>query len=296
MPHYKRYLDEMPGVSLQDIWDDINPAMGRENLGYPTQKPTELLRRIVLLGSNPGEVVLDPFCGCGTAIDAVETVNRERRGKKRRWIGIDITHLSVGLIKHRLTRFNPPPEYQVLGEPANLSAAQTLAREDPYQFQFWALGLIGARPVGHTKKKGADKGVDGIRYFMDGKDQGAWQIKRMLVQVKGGHTGSSDIRDLAGTLGREQAELGVFLTLEEPTQRMRTEAAEAGMYLSPWNGQNYPKMQILTIAELLADPHRPNPGCLRVPGGVVGQHTLPEAPRHTGREHRQKPLDFEPPE
>jgi len=294
IPRYKRYLDELPGTPVTDVWTDIEHLHGAhaEALGYPTQKPIELLRRIVSASSAPGDVVLDPFCGCGTTIDAVETLNRENpNDPPRRWIGIDITHLSINLIKHRLTRFIPPPEYAVIGEPASVSAAKALAQEDPFQFQFWALGLIGARPVGGRKKKGADRGIDGVRYFQDEQKDGAWVAKTMLVQVKSGHVKVGDIRDFVGTLTRENAEMGVFVTLDPPTKPMRSEAATAGVYTSPWDKQAYPKVQILTIEELLADPHRPNPRCLRIPGGTA-QHTLPVAPPHTGPRAKQGKLDF----
>ena len=216
MDGLKVYLDEMPGKPAQSIWTDI-PRIANtasERLGYPTQKPLELLKRIILASSNPGDVVMDPFCGCGTMIDAVETINREGVSSgqpagtgalARRWIGIDVTHLSINLIKHRLTRFvDPPVEYEVLGEPASVSAAEVLAEDDPYQFQFWALGLIGARPIGQSKKKGADQGIDGVRYFVDEIKSGQSVIKRMLVQVKGGHVTASQVRDFVGTRRRRR--------------------------------------------------------------------------------------------
>ena len=287
----KLYLDESRGVPVQDIWDDVKSLSGAfaERLGYPTQKPLELLKRIVAASSNPGDVVMDPFCGCGTTIDAVETLNRENpKDPPRTWIGIDVTHLSINLIKHRLTRFEPLPVYEVLGEPTNASGAEALFQHDPYQFQFWALGLIGARPMG-GKKKGADKGIDGVRYILDEKKKGVWVSKTMLVQVKGGKTGVKDIRGLVGTLSREGAEMGVFLTLQPPTKPMVAEAASAGMYDSPWDQKPHPRVQILTVEDLLADPYRPNPRCLDVPGGTTG-HTLPDAPRHRTAGPEQKGL------
>jgi len=289
MDGLKVYLDEMPGKPLQSIWTDIPriPNTSAERLGYPTQKPLELLKRIVSASSNPGDVIMDPFCGCGTTIDAVETINRENpKEQPRTWIGIDVTHLSINLIKHRLTRFEPLPEYEVIGEPAGLSGAEALAQQDPFQFQFWALGLIGARPIGGKKKKGADLGIDGVRYFLDEMKAKQPVTKTMLVQVKSGKVGSKDIRDFVGTLTREKAQMGVFITLVEPTGPMKSEAASAGTYTSPWDKKTYPKVQILTIKELLADPYRPNPRCLRVPGGA-SQHTLPEAPKHRGPRTKQ---------
>jgi DNA modification methylase len=295
VPRFKRYLDEMSGVAIQSIISDIPPisAQSAERMGYPTQKPVELLKRIILASSNRGDVILDPFCGCGTTIDAVEEINREGgRKRRRRWIGIDVTHIAINLIKNRLTRFAPPPEYEVVGEPASAAAAGVLAKEDAYQFQFWALGLIGARPAGGVRKKGADRGIDGVRFFVDEARAGQQVVKKMLVQVKGGHVKSGDIRDFVGTLTRESAEMGAFITLEAPSPAMRAEAASAGMYTSPWDQQAYPKVQIVTVAELLDDPHRPNPRCLQVPGGT-SQHTLPEAPKHKAPPARQKKLGFD---
>ena len=292
VPQLKRYLDEQRGRPFGDVWVDIPPinSQAQERMGYPTQKPLELLKRIVAASSNPGDVVFDPFCGCGTTIDAVETLNRENpKEAPRTWIGIDVTHLSINLIKHRLTRFSPLPEYEVIGEPVSASSAAALAQQDAYQFQFWALGLVGARPAGGKKKKGADQGIDGVRFFVDEFQGKKPLIKRMLVQVKSGKVGSKDIRDLVGTITREKAELAVFITLKKPTKPMKTEAASAGMYVSPWNNQAYPVVQILTIEELLADPHRPNPACLQIPGGA-SQHTLPEAPKHKGKGDKQKEL------
>jgi len=297
IPREKRYLDEQEGIPLQDIWSDKEvkaiPAQSTERLGYPTQKPLGLLLRVVAASSNPGDLILDPFCGCGTTIDAVETINRENpREEPRRWIGIDVTHLSINLIKHRLTRFTDPPvAYDVIGEPTSVSDAEALAQDDPFQFQFWALGLIGARPIGGQKKKGADRGIDGVLYFVDEMRGNQPVTKTMLVQVKSGRVGVKHIRDFVGTLTRESAEMGVFITLEKPTKAMRTEAAAGGTYTSPWDKKSYPKIQILTVEELLADPQRPNPRCLRMPGGYSGpSHTFPNPARHKQKRDRQGKL------
>ena len=248
VPAYKRYLDEMPGVSLQDVWTDIPPigARAAERLGYPTQKPEALLARIIETSSNEGDVVLDPFCGCGTTIAAAQT-----QQLKRRWIGIDITHLAIGLIKHRLRDIYGDAitdTYTVIGEPVSESGAATLAEEDPYQFQWWALGLIGARPT--EGKKGPDKGIDGRIYFHDGN---GGKTKQIVISVKAGKLHAPYVRDLRGVMEREQAAMGVLLTLHAPTQKMRVEAASAGLYKSPW-GQ-YPRLQIVTVGELLASGH-----------------------------------------
>jgi DNA modification methylase len=270
-PRVKRYLDEMRRPAVHCIWTDIPPinSQAAERLGYPTQKPVALLERIIRASSSPGDVILDPFCGCGTTIDAVETINREKdkddkRPRPRRWIGVDVTHLAIHLIKHRLTRFSPLPRYEVLGEPADLAGARFLAQKDRFQFQFWALGLVGARAWGGVEKKGADTGIDGVRYFTDAP---SGKAKTILVQVKSGHVKVGDVRDFRGVLERQNAAIGVFLTLEEPSKDMKTEAAGAGHYHSPGFHKNYPRLQILTIGELLGDPEPTSPRCLRIPAG-----------------------------
>jgi site-specific DNA-methyltransferase (adenine-specific) len=248
MPRLKQYLEDMPGVPLQDIWSDVFPisAHAKESLGYPTQKPLALLERIIQASSNSDSWILDPFCGCGTAIAAAQKL-------ERKWIGIDITHLSIALQKYRMEAMFPGIKFKVVGEPKDIGAARQLATEDRYQFQWWALSLIRARPLGGQEgsregKKGSDRGIDGVIAFID---DNTGKAKRVLVQVKSGHVNSSHTRDLKGTLQREQAAIGVFITLEEPTRDMVTEAVSAGFYYSPsWN-QNYPRIQILTIEELL---------------------------------------------
>jgi len=242
VPQYKNYLDLMKGTPMQDIWDDIPPVMGgsREKLGYPTQKPEALLERIIAASSNEGDVVLDPFCGCGTSISAAEKM-------KRTWIGIDITHLAITLMRHRLTdSYGNTVKYQVIGEPVSLPDAEALAKQDPYQFQWWSLGLVGARPV--DQKKGADKGVDGRTYFF--VERGI--AEQIIYSVKAGHVTSSYVRDLRGVVDREKAAIGVLISLNEPTQQMRSEAASAGFYTSKELGNpKYPRIQLITIEELL---------------------------------------------
>lgn len=248
----KRYLDEQPGAVMGDVWVDISQirAKDAELLGYPTQKPLALLERIINASSNPEDIVLDPFCGCGTAIAAAQKLGRH-------WIGIDITHLSIALQKYRLKdafRLEPRKDYQVIGEPVDAQSAQQLSVDDRYQFQWWALSLVQARPLGGDAgskrgKKGADKGIDGVINFMDGVKG---ETQRVIVQVKSGHVSSRDIRDLAGTIWREKAAMGVFITLDNPSQSMLTEAATAGFYHSRLWGRDYPKLQILTITDLLA--------------------------------------------
>jgi len=239
------------GKIPEDWWPIAIAPRGKEYLGYPTQKPIKLLERIVLAASNPSDVVLDPFCGCGTTVDAAQ-------GLGRRWIGIDVTHLAVGLIKHRLAdRYGPEivSTYKVVGEPTTVDGARELAHQDRFQFQAWALGLVGARIAG-SDKKGGDKGIDGRLYFHDAPNAPSKQI---VLSVKAGHLVPSFVRDLRGVMEREQAEIAVLISFEEPTAGMRAEAAEAGFYVSgqddrlkenPW-GQKYPRIQLLTVRELL---------------------------------------------
>jgi DNA modification methylase len=241
----KLYLDESKGVPVQDTWTDIPSLSGahKERLGYPTQKPLALLRRIIDASTNPGDVVLDPFCGCGTTIDAAQ------ESPERRWIGIDITHLSIGLIKHRLVdRYGPEiaKTYRVIGEPTTVDDARVLAKEDKLQFQAWALGLVGAR-LANSDKPGGDKGIDGRLYFHEGGSE----TRQIVFSVKGGeHLVPNFVRDLRGVIEREGAEIGVLLSFEAPTAGMRSEAAEAGFYESPWG--KHPRIQLRTVGELLA--------------------------------------------
>jgi DNA methylase/Restriction endonuclease len=247
VPRFKRYLDEQRGRPWGDVWADIPPinSQAQERLGYPTQKPEALLERFILASSNPGDTVLDPFCGCGTTVAVAQRLNR-------RWIGIDITHLAITLIRHRLLSTygeQVAGEYQVIGEPVSVPDAEALAASDPYQFQWWALGLVGARPV--EQKKGADKGVDGRLYF---HDEAGGKTKEIIISVKAGHTGRAHLHELRGVLEREGAQIGVLITMQEPTGPMRQEAASAGFYEAP-RGSNtstmHPRLQVLTVAELL---------------------------------------------
>jgi site-specific DNA-methyltransferase (adenine-specific) len=245
-PEFIRYLDEMPGTPIQDVWDDIPPinSQAAERLGYPTQKPLTLLERIIQSSSNPGDIVLDPFAGCGTAVAAAEKLGR-------RWIGIDITYLAINLVRYRMKDMFPGCKFIVVGEPEDIGSARQLAHDNRYQFQWWALSLVDAKPAGSGKeiKKGKDLGVDGIISFID-DPKGSPQ--RALVQVKSGHIKSGDIRDLHGTVDRENAALGVFITLEPPTKDMEKEALSAGYYTSELWQKDYPKIQILTIEQLLS--------------------------------------------
>jgi adenine specific DNA methylase Mod len=280
VPAYKRYLDEMPGIPLQDFWDDISPiaAQADERLGYPTQKPEALLDRIIRTSSNEGDVVLDPFCGCGTAIAVANNL-------KRAWVGIDITHLAISLIKHRLKdAFGKAVSYSVKGEPVSLPDARELAEQDRFQFQFWALGLVGARPI--EEKKGADKGIDGRLFF---HDDPSGKTKQIIFSVKSGKVSHTDVRDLRGVIDRENAEIGVLITLEEPTKPMVTEAASGGFFKSEAWHKDYPRLQLLTIEELL------NGKEIQFPPSAQVNITFKKAPKAKGKKGgEQAAMEFDP--
>jgi site-specific DNA-methyltransferase (adenine-specific) len=245
-PYIRIYLDEMKGISAQDVWTDIDVInmMAKERLGYPTQKPEALLERIIRASSNEGDVVLDPFCGCGTAVAVAERL-------KRRWLGIDITHLAITLIKKRLVdSFGEDlAPYEIIGDPKDFPSACHLAEVNRHQFEWWALSLVDAQPA-QDKKKGPDTGIDGYIYFFD---DNTGKAKKIVVQVKSGHVTRSQIGDLRGVMERENAVLGAFISLKEPTRPMWAEAATAGLYRpESLPGREYPRLQILTISDLLA--------------------------------------------
>lgn len=230
---------EVTERKIDDVWrlPYIVPA-SKEGLGYPTQKPEALLERIISATTDEGDVVFDPFCGCGTAISVAERLHRK-------WIGIDITHVAIALIKSRFqTAFGGNANYRVIGEPTTVQDAKVLAETDPYQFQWWALGLVGARGI---EQKGADQGIDGRLIWHEGDNK---KTKELIISVKAGTLHRSQVHELRGVVEREKAEIGVLLTFEEPTRPMRTEAASAGFYKSPWG--DHPRVQLLTVAELLA--------------------------------------------
>lgn len=272
---YRHYLKE--GKMAVDYWNisPINQA-SKERLGYPTQKPEELLERIVTASSNEGDVVLDPFCGCGTAIAVAQRLNRK-------WIGIDITHLAITLMKHRLhDAFGDQVQYKVIGEPVSVPDAEDLAESDPYQFQWWALGLVGARPA--EGKKGADKGIDGRIYF---HDEASGKTKQVIISVKAGHTNAAHVRDLRGVIDRENAEIGVLISMQDPTGPMRSEAASAGFYNSPGWNTTHPRLQVITVKELLDSKRIDMPAIRQV------NATFKKAPKAkaNGKEQEQISLD-----
>ena len=253
----KRYLDETPGERVQNLWDDIPPinSQAQERLGYPTQKPQALLERIISASSNLGHVVLDPFCGCGTTIHAAQKLGGQ-------WIGIDITYLAINLIKRRLKdAFGEEIAFEERGQPTDFASAKRLAELDKFQFQHWALSLIGARPLKEGEGKGADRGVDGLLYYYETERKDfpgrvreeplprsePVHREKIIVQVKGGGVNRGDVATLLGDVENQKAAGGVLITLEKPSKQMRTEAADAGRYTSKlWHDKDYPRIQILT--------------------------------------------------
>jgi adenine specific DNA methylase Mod len=245
VPQYKKYLEDSKGRTVTNVWTDIQQAAGNEALGYPTQKPLALLERIIEASSNKGDLILDPFCGCGTAVHAAQKL-------KRKWIGIDITHLAISLIEKRLKdAFKSRCEFEVHGTPGDLDAARNLAARDKYQFQYWAVSLVNAQPF-QGRKKGADGGIDGIKFFHDVDKAGA---RKIVASVKGGGLKADDVRALNHVREREAAEIALFISLEPPTKGMIADAASAGFYTSA-AGKKFPRVQLLTIEGLLSGKQR----------------------------------------
>ncbi|MBD2763565.1 restriction endonuclease subunit M [Kocuria sp. cx-116] len=251
IPQLKRYLDERAGLPLHDVWTDIPPlnSQAAERLGYPTQKPLALLERLIKLMTNEGDVVLDPFCGCGTTVDAAQKLGRK-------WTGIDITYISVDLIIKRLMATHGQSvmnEVDVDGIPYDIQSAQRLFDRSPFDFERWAVSMIHAQP---NEKQVGDKGIDGVRRFLlDGSHVG-----KTLVSVKGGkNVQPTFVRDLAGTVAQARdAQLGVLITLNDELTRGAQQVIDtAGFWTHPANGQDFPVLQHVSVRELLAG-HRPN--------------------------------------
>lgn len=248
---YIRRQKENVGVLMHDVWEDINfiAPTAKERLGYPTQKPEALLERIIKASSKEGDWVLDPFCGCGTTVSVAERLDRN-------WVGIDITTLAINLIRNRL-RKQFDIKVWVDGLPKDLSGAKALFKKDPFEFEYWCLDLVNAMPAQSKTKenmRGADKGIDGIITFAKGvAEKGGYEYGKILVQVKGGGIQRSDIATLKGDVEREKAEGGLFITLEEPTQPMKQEAVSSGSFGVNFSKAEFPKIQIITVKELLDD-------------------------------------------
>lgn len=253
-PQIKRYRDELKGLAVGDIWADIDRInqVAAERLGYPTQKPVALLERIIRASSNPDDLVLDPFCGCGTTVDAAQKLGR-------RWIGIDVTYLAVDLIDKRLRHTygeDVANSYKVHGIPHDLDGARALFAANPFDFERWAVSLVDAQP---NQKQVGDKGIDGVIRFPTDNKGGTG---RSLVSVKGGGTVNPGmVRDLVGTVEQQKADMGVFICLSEPTKGIREVEKASGVYTWPVDGRTFPKVQVFTVAELLAGrrPNMPTP-------------------------------------
>ena len=233
-------MENNPGVPVSDFWDDVPiiSSNSPEALGYPTQKPIALLERILNASSREGDTVLDPFCGCGTTVHAAQKLNRN-------WTGIDVTHLAIALIERRLKAAFPGIKFDVHGVPKDIGGARDLALRDKHEFQKWIVATIGGQPY-KGGKKGMDRGVDGFLNFRDAERKSQFAI----ISVKGGENiNSAMVRDLKGTMDREQAVMGLFLTLNDATREMTKEAASAGLYET--GGQKMPRLQILTAVEIL---------------------------------------------
>ncbi len=240
VPRLKRYLDEQRGVALGDVWTDIPPlnSQAQERLGYPTQKPLALLERILRVASKEGDFVLDPFCGCGTTVHAAQKLRRQ-------WIGIDVTHLAIGLIERRMRDAFPGASFEVHGVPKDSAGARNLAERDKHEFQKWIVGSIGGQPY-KGGQKGMDRGVDGYLHFRDADKKPQFAV----ISVKGGGTKSGDVRDLKGTMERTDAVMGLFLTLNDPSREMVREANASGFYET--GGMSFSRIQIMTAADILA--------------------------------------------
>ena len=277
VPRQKRYLEEQEGVPLSSVWVDIPPlnSQAQERLGYPTQKPVALLERIISASSNEGDVVLDPFCGCGTTVHAAQKLDR-------RWIGIDVTHLAVSLIERRLRdAFGAEAEFATYGIPKSVDAARDLAARDKHEFEKWAVALVpDARPF-RGGRKGADTGIDGIVYLRTGKNR----TDKAIIEVKGGGVSVDQIHKLKSVVEREKALTGIFITLKEPTRPMIAEAAAAGFVEVDMGAgtQRYPVIQILTVEDMLERYRTP-----RLP--IIDAGGFRKAPRE--RRAGQESLDL----
>jgi site-specific DNA-methyltransferase (adenine-specific) len=239
----KMYEDESRGARLQSLWDDIPPlsANAQERLGYPTQKPRALLERIIAASSNPGDVVLDPFCGCGTAVDAAQKLGRQ-------WIGIDVTHIAIGMIENRMREGYPGIQFDTIGVPKDLASAERLAADDPHQFQQWVSWQVGGYP---RDKKGGDKGIDGWFNYL----AGSGKIEAGVISVKAGDIVNPNmVRDLGRVMERDKYRFGLFIMKSMPTRGMREEAASHPTIETEFG--RFPALQIVTLAELMHG-HRP---------------------------------------
>ncbi len=284
MPRVLRPVDPTKGSPLQDIWLDIdalNPGSD-EITGYPTQKPLALLERIILSSSNPGDVVLDPFCGCGTTIEAAER-------NDRRWIGIDVAVHAIKVIEGRLAEnLGTKLKYDIVGMPRDFKSAVKLAERDKYQFQWWANYLFNPHALRENLKKGADRGIDGELFFPNGPGR-PWG--RMLTSVKGGdQVGPAMVRDFGRVLERENAQMGLFICLREPTKEMKREAASVG--LADVVHGDIPKLQIVAIEEWFKGKMPLLPPLEHLPSAAFSGRRRAAAAKQVDAEQPELPFSF----
>ncbi len=273
VPRFKRYLDEQRGLPLSDVWTDIPPlnSQARERIGYPTQKPLALLDRIIRLSSLEGQTVLDPFCGCGTTIEAAKKAHRN-------WIGIDIAIHAIKVIAAQIGD-EAEGNYKLEGIPKDFESAKRLAESNKYQFQWWANYLFNPHAL-REQKKGADRGIDGDLFFPNGPGK-PWG--RMLTSVKGGeNVGPAMVREFAGVLNAEKAEMGLFICLNKPTREMERAARDAGP--SKTVHGEIPKLQIVAVEEFFKGKlpklpplgHLPSAAFSTAKRRMIGQHPAPD--------------------
>ena len=278
VPQYKKYLKDSKGRTITNDWDDI-PAIGpAEEIGYPTQKPLALLKRIIMASSNEGDVILDPFCGCGTTVEAAERLDRK-------WIGIDVAFHAIRVIQGRLKTVGTCAPYTVLGIPADYEQACELATRDPYQFQWWSNYLVGVHFLNEIKK-GADRGVDGEIRFKNGP--GPWG--RIVTSVKGGKVTPAMVRELRGVVERDEAHMGLFLCLRRPTDEMTKEAIKA-RYASTAHGP-MPRLQIVSIEGWFAGERPTLPPIGHLDRDLFASKKRPRRPARKDIEQPELPLFF----
>lgn len=261
----RKYERDYRGKQPGDLWDDVSPALGSERLSYDTQKPLALLERIIEASSRKGDVVFDPFCGCGTTLEAAHTLGR-------RWIGIDISiHAIKRVARTRLEErcgLIQDRDFVVEGVPHTLEGAKDLWEQDKYQFQKWAVGQVDGFV---TRRRSGDGGIDGRLYFVVTHER---ELQSMVIEVKGGkHVSLEHVRALRGVLEREEAAMAGLIVMEEPgltqLRNFRREFSKAGSL--DILGKSYPKMQMLTVSEILKGKRFLTP---TVSGRKVAQPTL----------------------
>ncbi len=300
-PKYKQY--PTAGVQFQDVWayqpgtdgclyeskngidHDVKWLDNEiEKIGYPTQKPVGLLDRIISTSSDPDQIILDPFCGCGTTIELAERSGRQ-------WIGIDVAIHAIKVIEVRLSelaeRFGKKVKYEIEGIPRDFASALKLAEKDKYQFQWWANYLFNPHAL-REQKKGADRGIDGELFFPNGPGR-PWG--RMLTSVKGGEQlGPAMVRDFGRVLEREKAQLGLFICLHPPTREMVREAASVG-FADIVHG-DIPTLQIVSIEEWFKGKMPLLPPLEHLPSAAFSGRRRPAPAKRADTQEPELPFTF----